>query len=95
MTDFNFAAISCISSKKTYQTLWRSAGAGIQNKLVTGTVIVIHSEKEAFVVKNTGNIKKNFQKLSEVAPLDNIYCANQKTQLVEKNLNYPLRTLNR
>ena len=29
-------------------------------------------EKEAFVVKNTGNIKKNLQKSSEVAPLDGI-----------------------
>ena len=42
---------------------------GIQTKLLTGTVIVIHSEKEAFAVKNTENIK-NLQKLSKVAPLD-------------------------
>ena len=27
-------------------------------------------EKEAFVVKNTGNIKENLEKSSEVAPLD-------------------------
>ena len=43
--------------------------AGIQNKLVTGTIIVIHLEKETFVVKNTGNIEKS----SEVGPLDGIY----------------------
>ena len=42
----------------------------IQNKLLTGTIIVIHSEKEVSGVKNTGNIKENIQKLSEVAPLD-------------------------
>ena len=39
---------------------------GIQTKLLTGTVIVIHSEK---AVKNNENIK-NLQKSSEVAPLD-------------------------
>ena len=44
--------------------------AGIQNKLLTETIIVIHSEKEAFVVKNTGNRKENIEKSSEVAPLD-------------------------
>ena len=44
--------------------------AGIENKLLTGTIIVIHSEKEAFVVKNTGNIKENIEKSSEVAPPD-------------------------
>ena len=38
--------------------IWRSTAAGIQNKLLTGTIIVIHSEKEVFVVKNTGNIKE-------------------------------------
>ena len=42
--------------------------AGIQNKLLTGTIIVIHSEKEALVVKNTENIKENIEKLSEVNP---------------------------
>ena len=36
--------------------------AGIQNKLLTGTITVIHSEKEAFVVKNTGNLKENIEK---------------------------------
>ena len=41
---------------------------GIQTKLLTGTVIVIHSEKVAFAVKNNENIK-NLQKSSEVAPL--------------------------
>ena len=46
--------------------------AGIQNKLLTGTIIVIHSEKEASVVKSTGNIKENLEKSSEVAPLDGI-----------------------
>ena len=45
---------------------------GIQNKLLTGTIIVIHSEEEAFVVKNTGNRKENIEKSSEVAPLDGI-----------------------
>ena len=30
----------------------------------------MHSEKEAFVVKNTGNTKENLEKRSEVAPLD-------------------------
>ena len=44
--------------------------ARTQNKLLTGTIIVIHSEKEVPVVKNTGNIKENIQKSSEVAPLD-------------------------
>ena len=43
---------------------------GIQNKLLTGTIVVMHSEKEAFVVKNTGNTKENLEKPSEVAPLD-------------------------
>ena len=46
---------------------------GIQSKLLTGTIIVIHLEKEAFVVKSTGNIKENLEKLSEcdeVVPLD-------------------------
>ena len=43
---------------------------GIQNKLLTGTIVVMHSEKEAFVVKNTGNTKENLEKRSEVAPLD-------------------------
>ena len=43
---------------------------GIQTKLLTGNIIVIHLEKEVLAVKNTGNIKKNLQKLSEVAPLD-------------------------
>ena len=52
-----------------FKTLWRSAEAGIQNKLLTGTIIVIHSQKEAFVVKNTGNIKENLEKSSEIAPL--------------------------
>ena len=42
---------------------------GIQNKLLTETIIVIHSEKEVFVVKNARNIKEN---LSEAAPLDGI-----------------------
>ena len=50
--------------------IWRSAAAGIQNKLLTGTIIVMHSEKEASVVKSTGNIKENLEKSSEVAPLD-------------------------
>ena len=44
--------------------------AGIPNKLLTGTIIVIHSEKEVSVVKITRNIKENIQKSSEVAPLD-------------------------
>ena len=48
--------------------------SGIQNKLLTGTIIVIHSEKEAFVVKNTGNIQENIEKLSEVAPLEGTFC---------------------
>ena len=43
---------------------------GIQNKLLTGTIIDIHLEKEAFVVKNTGNIRENIEKSSKVAPLD-------------------------
>ena len=45
---------------------------GIQNKLLTETIIVIHSEKEVFVVKNTRNIKENIENLSEAAPLDGI-----------------------
>ena len=40
--------------------------------MLTGTIIVIHSEKEVFVVKNTGSIMKTLQKLSRVAPLDSI-----------------------
>ena len=47
--------------------------AGIQSKLLTGTIIVIHSEKEAFVVENTGNRKENIEKLSKVALLDGIF----------------------
>ena len=46
--------------------------AGIQSKLLTGTIVVINSEKEVFVVKNSENIKENIEKLSEVAPLDGI-----------------------
>ena len=45
---------------------------GIQNKLLTGTIIFIHLEREAFVVKNTGTIKENIEKLSEVTPLDGV-----------------------
>ena len=39
--------------------------AGIQNKLLIGAIIVIHSEKEVSVVKITGNKKifKNHPKL--------------------------------
>ena len=55
-----------------FQALWRSAVARIQNKLLTGTIIVIHSEKEVFVVKNNGNRKENVEKSSEVAPLDGV-----------------------
>ena len=33
----------------------------------------MHSEKEASVVKSTGNIKENLEKLSEIAPLDGKY----------------------
>ena len=43
--------------------------ARIQNELLTGTIIVIDTEKEAFVVKNTGNTKENLEKLSKVAQL--------------------------
>ena len=39
-----------------------NAATGIQTELLTGTITVIHLEKEAFVVKNTGNIRKNSQK---------------------------------
>ena len=46
---------------------------GIQNKLLTETIIVIHSEKEVLAVNNTGNIKKNIEKSSKVAPLDGTY----------------------
>ena len=45
--------------------------AGIQNKLLIGVIIVIHSEKEVSVVKITGN-KKNIQKPPEVALLDSM-----------------------
>ena len=48
--------------------------AGIQNKLLAGTIIVMHSKKEVSVVKITGNIKQNIQKLSEVAPLEGSGC---------------------
>ena len=41
--------------------------------MLTGTIIVIHSEKEAFVVKNTGNIQENIEELSEVAPLEGTF----------------------
>ena len=37
---------------------------------MTGTIIVIHSEEEAFVVKNTENIKENLEKLFKAGPLD-------------------------
>ena len=48
-------------------------------KLLTGTIIVMYSEKEAFVVKNTGSIKKSLQKLSEVAlPDGNQLCQDSK-----------------
>ena len=47
--------------------------AGNKNKLLTGTIIVIHSEKEVSVVKITGNIKENIQKSSEVAHLDGTF----------------------
>ena len=47
--------------------------AGIQNKLLAGTIIVMHSKKVS-VVKITGNIKENIQKLSEVAPLEGSGC---------------------
>ena len=39
---------------------------GSQNNLPKGAIIVIHLEKEVPVVKNTGNIKENIQKSSEV-----------------------------
>ena len=48
----------------------------IQNKLLTGTIIVIHSEKEEFVVKNTGNITENIEKLYEVSRLEGKFCPN-------------------
>ena len=38
--------------------------------MLTETIIVIHSQKEVFVVKNTENIKENLNELSEVTPLD-------------------------
>ena len=44
---------------------------GIQNKLLIGAIIVIHSEKEVSVVKITGN-KKNIQKPPKVALLDSM-----------------------
>ena len=47
------------ASSDLHRRVWRSAVAGIQNKLLTGTIIVIHSEKEVSVVKNAGNIKEN------------------------------------
>ena len=37
--------------------------AGIQNKLLTGTMIVIHSEKAVSVVKITGNINETWRQL--------------------------------
>ena len=46
--------------------------ARIQNKLLTGTIIVIHLEKEVSVVKDIADIKENIEKSSEVAPLDGI-----------------------
>ena len=39
---------------------------------MTISIIIIHWEKEAFFVKNTGNIKENLKKSSKVAPLDGI-----------------------
>ena len=41
----------------------------IQNKLLTGTIIVMHLEKEKLVVKDIEDIKKT---LKNVAPLDGI-----------------------
>ena len=51
-----------------YRRVWKNSG--IQNKLLTGTIIVIHSWKEVSVVKSAGNIKENIKKLSDVAPND-------------------------
>ena len=39
---------------------------GLQNKLPKGAIIIINLEKEVPVVKNSGNIKENIQKSSEV-----------------------------
>ena len=58
--------------------------------MLTGSIIVTHSEKEAFFVKNTGNVKENLQKLSEVAPLDgiaiNLYLIIQNQKKEEINI---------
>ena len=57
--------------------------AGNKNKLLTGTIIVIHSEKEVSVVKITGNIKENIQKLSEVVPLDSIPLNKRSSRVIK------------
>ena len=44
--------------------------AGTYNRLLAEAIIVIHSEREVFVVKNTGNIKGNLGKSSGDAPID-------------------------
>ena len=69
MTYFDFAVISHSHREKSFvrpKSPQRSTAAGIQNKLLTGTTIVIHSEKEPFLANDTGNIKEKF--FSEVAP---------------------------
>ena len=38
--------------------------------MLAEAIIVIHSEREVFVVKNTGNIKGNLEKSSGDAPID-------------------------
>ena len=48
-----------------FWTLWRSTAAGIQNKLLNRCYTF---GKGSFIVKNTGNIKENLEKSSEVVP---------------------------
>ena len=55
--------------------------AVIQNKLLTGTITVIHLEKEVFVIKNTRNIKGNIEKSSKIAPLDCFFCSLYKVHV--------------
>ena len=54
-----------------------------QNKLLTGIIIAIHSEKEVSVVKITGNIKENIQKLPEVVPLDSIPLNKRSSRVIK------------
>ena len=49
--------------------------------MLARVIIVIFSEGEAFVVRNTRNINENLEKFSEVTPLDGILDGNISSKL--------------